>query len=614
MIHVLHQRLAHTKLPLRWVAGILIAAAVILLAPRLFSSLTPERTAKVSADWSRGLRLGEGVNGNPIALWVNSAGDRVVAVSSRWVGDEQVLQWTPLNRAGAVLDDHDLTINLRAPRQAQLLTAPNGYLHLYFTALHEVNYERALFGVSLDAAGNPRGAPVAISDAGLDVSSFAVVLRGDRAQAFWAGTEGEASNLYTRALDSSGKELGSAVLLAPRAENPDARVDQTGALHLVWMDQPPGSKALRSLYYALIPPNADLSAPPQSTRIGNGQGISSDNVWGPKLGLTSQHLYALWGIEHRSGLAAGSLEAYYVGAPLGTRDFSEPVRFGAPEDANINYAPYRGSLDIRELAPLQTGRVYFNGATLNFVTPSSQLAELPVILTLNVLRGFNPVRKISLLLFADGKPKGYAVVGQTDQGSLFPSLAADGRGDLYITWFDQGATGSRNATIYFASTTPEAKSNLDRWTPQDVVLSLINSVWGMSSGLGVIPLALAWSIPGLLFAAVFQLLRVDADMSFLPEKIAMGCAVVLYLAFKLTLLPGTFVYVPFSAWVPMMPELLAMILRVATPVLILMFALGLSYYLIVRTNQRQLLWMYIFFVFADIAATVVLYGPSFFGQ
>ncbi len=64
----------------------------------------------------------------------------------------------------------------------------------------------------------------------------------------------------------------------------------------------------------------------------------------------------------------------------------------------------------------------------------------------------------------------------------------------------------------------------------------------------------------------------------------------------------------------MMPDLLAMILRVATPVLILMFALGLSYYLIVKTNQRQLLWMYIFFVFADIAATVALYGPSFFGQ
>ncbi len=614
MIHTLQRRFANTKLPVRWAAGILIAAAIILLTPRLFPSLTPQRTAKASADWSRGLYIGEGVNGNPVALWVNSAGDRVVAVSTRWVGDQQLLHWTRLNRAGEVLGDHDVAVNLAAPRQAQLLGAPNGDLHLFFTALHGEANERELFDVLLDETGNPRRAPAAISEAGVDISGFSIVLRGDRVQAFWAGVLGQEPNLYTRALDSSGKELGPAVLLAERAENPDARVDRTGTLHLVWVDQPPGSKSLRSLYYASIPPNADLSAPPQRTRLAIPQGISSDNVWGPKIGLTTQHLYALWGIEHLSGLAAGQVEAYYVSAPLGTQGFSQAARFDAPDDANVDYAPYSGPLDIRELAPLQPGREYFNEATLNFVTPAEQLAELPVALSMNVLRGFNPVLKISLLLFADGKTKGYAVVGQTDQGSQFPSLTADRQGNLYITWFDQGATGTRNATIYFASTTPEARSNLDRWTPQDLVLILINSVWGMSSGLGVLPLAMAWSIPGLIFATIFQILRVDADMRSLPEKIAMGAAVVLYLACKLTLLPGTFVYVPFSAWVPMMPDLLATVLRIATPVLILIFALVVSYYLIVKTNQRQLLWMYLFFALADVGATVLLYGPSFLGR
>ncbi len=52
---------------------------------------------------------------------------------------------------------------------------------------------------------------------------------------------------------------------------------------------------------------------------------------------------------------------------------------------------------------------------------------------MNVRRGFNPVLKISLLLFAAGKTKGYAVAGQTDQGSQFPNLTADRQGNLYIT-------------------------------------------------------------------------------------------------------------------------------------------------------------------------------------
>jgi hypothetical protein len=598
----------------RWLVGLAVAAAVFLLVPRLLPSLTPERTAQASVDWSRGTHLGDAVNANPIALWVDAAGDRGVAVSSRWEGEEQVLHYAQLSRAGEVLAEHDLPVGLAAPRQAQLLAGPKGELSLFFTALHNSNNERSLFEVGLDAAGNPRQAPTEVSESGSEVASFVALVRGDRTQVFWAGVKVDTPGVYTRALDASGRGLGPIVLVAERAEGPDARVDQTGTVHLVWVDEPPGSKSVRSIYYAAIPPNADLSTPPQGTRVANAQGASSDNVWGPVLGLTTENVYALWGIERVSGQSAGQSEAYYVSAPLGTRDFSPPSAMDAPDVPNVDYAAYSGSLDLHQLSPLEPGRTYFNGAILYFVAPSRQLAELPVALSMNVLRGFNPVSKIGLLVFAGGQPKGYAIAGQTDQGSAYPSLAADEHGDLLLTWFDQAATGSRNATVYLASTTPEAKARLDQWTPQDVVLSLLDSVWGMSSGLGVIPLALAWAIPGLIFATLVQIIRVDGEMRFLPEKIAMGVAVGLYFIIKMVLLPGTFTYVPFSPWVPLMPAVLATILRVGMPVLILMFALGASYYLIVKSGQRQLLWMYIFFVIADTVPTMLLYGPSFFGQ
>jgi hypothetical protein len=614
MIHVLRQRISETRLPVRWLFWLAVAAAALLIVPRLFPSLTPERTAQASVDWSRGTRLGEAVNSNPIALWVDRAGGRVVAVSSRWEGDEQVLHYAALDRAGDVLAEHDLTINLAAPRQAQVLAGPNGEPVLFFTALHNISNERALFQVSLDAAGNPRQAPTLVSEAGSEVAGFVAVVRGDRLQAFWSAVQGDVPSVYMRAFDPSGKVLGPVVLVAQRAEGPDARVDKAGMVHLVWVDVPPGSKSVRSLYYATIPPDADLNTAPEGTRIANAQGASSDNVWGPVLGLTTGNVYALWGIERVSGQSAGAAEAYYVSAPFGKVDFTAPSALDVPDDPKVNYGTYAGSLHLGQLAPLEPGRSYFNGAILYFVTPRVQLGELPVALSMNVLRGFNPVSKIALVLFADGRPKGYAIAGQTDQGASFPSLAADPSGDLFVTWFDQGATGTRNATVYFAATTAEAKAHLDPWTPQDVVLSLVNSVWGMTSGLGVIPLALAWGIPGLAFATIVQIIRVDGEMSLFPEKIAMGAAVAIYFVIKMTLLPGLFSYVPFSAWVPLMPALLATVLRVATPVFILIFALGASYYLIVKTGQRQLLWMYIFFAIADTVPTMLLYGPSFLGQ
>lgn len=614
MIRVLRHRLVETRLPMRWIIGLAIAAAVVLISTRLVPSLTPERTSQASSDWSRGTLLGEAVNSNPIALWVESADDRVVAVSSRWIGDEQVLHWMRLDRSGQILAEHDLAVKLDAPRQAQLLGAPGNNLHLFFTALQNVNNDRALFDVSLDEAGNLRQAPSTVSDAGQEVKNFAAVFRGDRFQVFWTGAQGDVPNVYARSVDVSGNPVGGTVLIAQRAENPDARVDQNGAVHLTWVDEPPGAKSVRSLYYARIPPVAELSTPVGSTRIGNGQGASSDNVFGPVLGLTRRNVYALWSIERLSGASGGEIEAFYITAPLGKAIFSDPVRFDAPDDSKIGYGPYSGSLGIHQLAPLEPGRLYYNGATLNFVTSNQQSEELPVALSMNVLRGFNPVRKIGLLVFSDGGPKGYAVVAQTDQGSTYPSLAVDGQGDLYTTWFDVSATGSRNQNFYFASTNQTAKARLDKLTLQDLVLSLINITWGMSTGLGVVPLALVWTIPGLILATVVQLVRVDGDMKFLPERIAMAAAVVLYLVIKMTLLPGTFTYVPFSSWVPIMPDLLATVLRLTMPVLILCFALAVSYFLIVKTGQRQLLWMYIFFALADIVPTMFLYGPSFFGQ
>lgn len=614
MIQVLRQRLVETKFPFKWVAWAGIAAVAILLVSRLIPSLTPERTAKASADWSRGTYVGDAVNSNPIALWVNGAGDKVIAVSSRWTGDEQGLHLINFNRAGQVLSEHDLAVGLAAPRQAQLVGSSGGKLMLMFTALEQVSNERALFGVGLDEGGSLHQAPTVISETGMDVSSFAAVWRGDGIQVFWTGVHADAPSLYTRALDASGRLTGAAVLLADRAEAPAAQVDQSGTIHLAWVDEPPGSKSVRSIYYEMIPPGPELQVPSENLRIANAQGASSDNVWGPVVGLTTGNLYVLWGIERLSGQSAGGTEAYYITAPLGTREFSLPSGFDAPEDSNVVYAPYNGTIDLHQLAPLQAGRSYFNGATLNFVTPVGQFGELPVALSMNILRGFNPVHKISLILFADGKPRGYGIAGQTDQGSSYPSIAADSRGDLFVTWFDEASTGSRNATVYWAATTPEARARLDTWTFQDVVLSTLDTAWGMSSGLGVIPLALAWMIPGLMFATVVQIIRVDGEMRFLPEKIAMGVAVILYLVIKMTLLPGTFTYVPFSAWVPLLPDVLATILRLATPVLILVFALGTSYYLIVKTGQRQLLWMYIFFAIADTLPTMLLYGPSFLGR
>ena len=614
MVQVLQNRFVNFKLTRRTVTIIVGVALVVLLGILAFRSLNPDRTPKASVDWSRGGRLGEAVNANPVALAVSPSADRVAAVWSRWIGDSQVLHWAQVSRAGSVLSDHDLTTNLAASRDAQILDAPDGGLYVFFTAFHNPNNERALFLLTVDRNGNPQGAPVALSQNGLELSGLAVVARGDQIQVFWAGDEKEGANLYTRAFDSAGHPLGDTVMLAAGGENPDARVDASGTLHLVWMGPTDNPNAPRPFQYATFAPNTEIRAAQNNVTITNAQGAGSDKIWGPTLGLTNKDVYVLWGVEHHSGNASGLAEAYYVSAPSGSDKFTSATRFDVPASSNLAYAPYEGSINLEQLAPLEPGRLYYNGWTQNIATPKETLDELPVVLSLNIQRGFNPVRKIGIIIFADGKPKGYAVVGETDQGVAWPSIAADAHGELFVTWFDQSATGSRNVTAYFAATTPEAKARLDQFTVEDAILTVVNTIWGMANGLALAPLALAWILPGLLWVAIFTVVRVDGDLKFWPDRIGLLIALGLYSAFKLAFLPATFTYIPFSTWAPVMPTQLALVLRVATPIVIFVFAVGAAYYLIARTNDKQLLWMYIFFVVADSVPTMLLYGPGAFGH
>ncbi len=591
----------------------------------------PQRSLKPSPDWSRGLRVSKGEGGRVDIAMAVDEGD-LYLVWRLLRGEEALLRFARLDGEGHLVFDRDLSSGLSLPRQNRLLVGPEGSLHLFTLARREADAHQGLFHLTLSPKGDLLSEPELLSLPGWEVKSYD--LAGDPDETlhiFWSGEDEDGPRLFYLRLErgiASGPEL-----LVLGGMEPAARIDRDGHLHLIWIEE--GEREEEVIYVATFP--GAIVTPTRGVKLldirkGMG-GIRS----GPVLGLDSRYGYLIWTIEQRAGMAAGTAEGWYAFFPLEKPQPTTPLPFRLPAVEEPIYTEYESPYSYHHLMLLSTslpsaeqpigtpvliGHELGTRDVINIASASdfidmpatigTQGEELPVAFRLNIDYGYHRKFQIVVAVFKGGRLVGYQLVGKSGYHSSRPTLLADDKGNLHLAWVD--STGGGSTHLYYASTSPLVKAHLDRLTGEDLLSGAAKMIFGSILGLLLVPLIVLWLAPALIWGFVCTAVVRFDDLGTRGGRMGLALALLIYLGTKLLILPSLFSYVPFSAWLPLLPSSLSPLLMVGTPLFISGGAAAIAIWFLRRVESRELLAALLAFALPDALLTLMVYSPSILGM
>ena len=200
----------------------------------------------------------------------------------------------------------------------------------------------------------------------------------------------------------------------------------------------------------------------------------------------------------------------------------------------------------------------------------------------------------------------------TPAESTYPRIAADAQDYLYITWLEGGS--SSGGVVYLTSTSPDLRNAFDRLTFTDVTQMAAESLFGIASGVVLFWFPLIWLMSSLIILFLSSpLRREDAPLYHPGTLISLILTLAAFWIAKLFIFPSMFSYVPFSAWIPIIPESWFNPLRIGTPIVIGLAALFIAIRFTYARDNRSPLFFTIFYGLFDGVVTLALYGVIFWG-
>jgi hypothetical protein len=565
----------------------------------------PQRSLKPSPDWSRGLRVSNGGGKRADIAMTADEGD-LYLVWRLLRGEEALLRFARLDGEGHLITDRELSSGLSLPRQNRILVGPDGSLHLFTMARREADAHRGLFHLTLSPEGAPLSEPELLSLPGWEVKGYD--LAGDLddiLHIFWSGDDEDGPHLFYLRLEE-GIASGSEPLV-PGGMEPAARIDGDGHLHLIWIEE--GERDEEPIYVATFPGAMVTST--RGAKIVDIQRGTRGVRSGPVLGLDSRYGYLIWTIEHRAGLAAGTVEGWYAFFPLEKPQPTTPIAFSLPAVEEPIYAEYESPYGYHHLMILSARLLSTSDLIDMPATIETQGEELPVAFRLNVNYGYDRKLQIGMAVFKEGRLVGYQLAGKSGYHSSRPTLLADDEGNLHLAWIE--ATGGGSTHLYYASTSPLVKAHLDRLTGEDLLSGAAKMTFGSILGLLLVPLiALALAPPLIWGFFCTVVIRFD-DLGTGRGKIGLALGLLIYLVSKLVMLPSFFSYVPFSAWFPLLPSSLSPLLMVGIPLLISGVAAAIAVWFVRRMESKELFVALLAFALPDALLTLMVYSPSILG-
>ena len=591
----------------RWIVVIPILGGVLAITCLLSQAgAIPERSLKPSPDWSRGLRVSKG-EGKRADIAMAADGGDLCLVWRLLRGEEVLLRFARLDGGGHLVTDRELSSGLSLPRQNRILVGPDSSLHLFTLARREADAHRGLFHLTLGPEGDPLSEPELLSLPGWEVKSYDLVSDlDDTFHIFWSGEDEDGPHLFYLRLEE-GIASGSEPLV-PGGMEPAARIDGDGHLHLIWIEE--GERQEEPIYVATFP--GAMVTPTRGVKLFDiGKAIGEIRT-GPVLGLDSRYGYLLWTVEHRTGLTEGTAEGWYAVFSLEKPQPTTPLSFALPAVEKPIYAEYESPYGYHHLMPLSARLSSASNLIDMPATIGTQGEELPVAFRLNVNYGYDRKFQIAMAVFKEGRLVGYQLAGKSGYHSSRPTLFADDEGNLHLAWIDSTAGGSTH--LYYASTSPLVKAHLDRLTGEDLLSGAAKMTLGFILGLLLVPLIPLWLAPTLIWSFFCTVVVRFDDLGTGRGKIGLALALLIYLVTKLVMLPSFFSYVPFSAWIPLLPSGLSPLLMVGTPLFVSGAAAAIAVWFLRRVESKELFVALPAFALPDAFLTLMIYSPSILGM
>ena len=574
-----------------------VIASILMSALLISGCSSGEQSLYTNAPgWSRAPMIGVSALVDPVPVALDDDGNIyffLIGVAE----DGYAPHVIKLNREGALVLDVSIPAELVQPHQPEILWDGSS-LDLFYIS------DQSLYHAEINTEGTMITAPEMVSG-GIKTDQYAVAAGPEGGVAvFFSGPRREPG------LHSLDLNTGEILMLDARGVRPQLVYDGEGTLHALWALYPPGL-ADSALYYAAYP-GGDISAGMDVIIAEPRLGISNV-LQGPQLGLDEERVYIFWAERIMTGMQVGVVQSKYITFPIGRPDqVSEERDLRAPEAYELPYASWEGDgFAIGDRVDLAAEQIS-STSSLTHVFPIRPMAdELIAVFEIKAdfLRRKSEIQ-IGVLSF-DETPASYQLISFTSIGSQLPYLLTDGEG-LYLTWIEKSI--SAGYEVRFATTAPDLAASLNNLTGDDV-LSIIGSIlFGFVSGILLLPMGLIWIVLPILILAVFSFLRTD-DSSFSSPLniISLVLSLGAYWASKFVILPGISSYVPFSAWIPILPDAWDLPLRIGVPVLIAAVGFFTAYQFAIRREMRSTFFFMLMYAIVDGLLTLGVYGVLIYG-
>jgi hypothetical protein len=466
---------------------------------------------------------------------------------------------------------------------------------------------QSLYQMGLDPSGEVVD-DIRLLSGDLKVGYYNVAVGPDGSLSVWYSGPRQAPGLYAL---STLERTSQTSLMDPAGVRPDIQFDADKILHAVWAHYPVGYGSKRLLYASY--PDGELLPDQEVVVAEPSVGISSI-MQGPALGIDDELVYVLWTVQVQTGLEAGFVETKYTQFEKELASAPErPRELAVPREHQLHLQdPSDGDIQAGQRVSLNAERMPLTLQVADFVFNDSQAAEL--VATFKAKTDYLRRKEqwqISTVFFADGVPSDYQLLSFTPASSRTPHITSDREGYLYLTWLEKG--DEAGFAVYFATTAPDFREQLDVVTGVDISQLFAETFFGLASGVILVPLGLVWIMVGAVVIGLSSWLRKENEpLLSLGTLISLGFALTAYWAAKLFILPGIVEYVPFSAWIPLIPEWMRLPLRIGVPALITLVAASVTFRYTYGGEERSLLFLILIYGAIDALLTLAIYGVLFF--
>ena len=600
-------------------------------------SAIPQKTRKPSQDWSRGFPLGTevlgtvgmsvnqedtdihavypfGAVGNNSDVLIKSGGnsankiDALQNIHFVWPYNPKTggfgLRYVQLGYVEdglKIKDDHQIIQVEGQVREPRIVAGNNQYLHLFWTNRKSQSQPWELWYALLNPKGYIEGRAVQLSN-GVPVGEYDIAADALTGDIFVVWDETGSGGIYLSHISSENQGTVAPALLVEKGSKPAIQIDSQGEIHLVWFEE-----SGRLIYASVNEAKLKIEKSFLLADIPLGTG---PRLYGPALGITEQWGYVLWSVLKQSGPEAGSAKTEYVSFPLHKpEDVSTPFSINILPFEKQPYQPVTGEdLLYTQLVPAALAT-----RSSDFVYDPNVMQgnhnEVAFTLAFNQEYRLDSHVQIAVVFMADGEYKGYNVATKTQQISSDAVLSSDTAGNLHLIWRD-GASGEK---LYYTTTSPEIKSDLDSFTVQDLRMLILTGGTESLAGILLFPLAFPWLFAGLVLVVIWRIARNDESVEERPSQVILLVTLTLYQISKILVLPTMITYVPFSAWVDI-PQAWQLPFRILVPLFIFGISIAIAEYLRSRRQSPpSTLYYYFVVVIADTILTLSIYGVNFLG-